>query len=129
MSMVACFRRVPDDKLEELLADPESIVDFLEDEGYADLDIDKAWHGIHFLLTGTAWEGSPPLDFLVRGGRQVGDVDVGYGPARGFTSAEVQGLARALSAIAPDALLARYDHRAMNALDLYPGGRDGWRPR
>src|SRR5215207_2984929 len=26
-------------------------------------DLEKAWHGIHFLLTGTAWEGDPPLSF------------------------------------------------------------------
>src|SRR5687767_14577361 len=45
-------------------------------------DLDKAWHGIHYLLTGTAAEGGKPLDFLVSGGREVGNVDIGYGPAR-----------------------------------------------
>src|SRR3990167_6610036 len=35
-------------------------------------DMDKAWHGAHFVLTETAWEGKPPLDFLVRGGREIG---------------------------------------------------------
>src|SRR5579872_4450187 len=33
-------------------------------EGKA-IDIDKAWHGIHYLLTGTAWAGSAPLSFIV----------------------------------------------------------------
>src|SRR5688500_6275073 len=37
-------------------------------------DLDKAWHGIHYLLTGTAWEGAEPLNFLVAGGRPVGDI-------------------------------------------------------
>jgi hypothetical protein len=45
-------------------------------------NLDKAWHGIHFLLTGTNWAGDPPLNFLVAGGAQVGDIDTGYGPAR-----------------------------------------------
>ena len=30
------------------------------------IDIDKAWHGLHFLLTGTADEGDEPACFLVR---------------------------------------------------------------
>jgi hypothetical protein len=47
------------------------------EDPHADLDVDKAWHGIHYLLTGTAWEGDPPLDFIVKGGSQVGDVDDG----------------------------------------------------
>jgi hypothetical protein len=25
------------------------------------MDLDKSWHGIHYMLTGTAWEGTPPL--------------------------------------------------------------------
>ena len=91
MSMIGCFRRVPEARLRALLADPESITDFLDEEGFADFDIDKAWHGIHYLLTGTAWEGAAPLNFLVAGGRPVGDVDVGYGPARAFSGAEVVG--------------------------------------
>src|SRR5512145_3257845 len=28
-------------------------------------DLDKAWHGIHYFLTGTAWEGEHPDNFLV----------------------------------------------------------------
>src|SRR5579862_2201195 len=27
-------------------------------------DVDKAWHFIHVLLTGTAFEGHPPLNFI-----------------------------------------------------------------
>lgn len=36
------------------------------------VDLDKAWHGLHYLLTGTAWEGEPPLNVLAAGGREVG---------------------------------------------------------
>jgi hypothetical protein len=138
MSMIGNFRRLSEAKLNALLAKPDGIVEFLEQEGdadateseaFADLDVDKAWHGIHFLLTGTAWEGEPPLDFIVSGGRSIGDEDVGYGPARGFTSKEVREIAGALSDLTSDALLARYDHATMNQLDVYPGGPDGWQPR
>ena len=35
------------------------------------VDLDKAWHGVHYLLTGTAWEGEPPLNFVVEGGADL----------------------------------------------------------
>src|SRR5215203_4027303 len=54
-----------------------------------EIDLDKSWHGIHYLLTKTAWAGEPPLSFLVLGGAEVGDIDVGYGTARAFRSDEV----------------------------------------
>ena len=44
-----------------------------------EIDLDKSWHGIHFLLTGAAWEGERPLNFLILGGEEVGDIDVGHG--------------------------------------------------
>lgn len=46
-----------------------------------EVDLDKSWHGLHFLFTGTAWEGEEPACFLVLGGEGIGN-DVGYGPAR-----------------------------------------------
>lgn len=92
------------------------------------VDLDKAWHGIHFLLTGTAWEGAPPLDFLAKGGREVGDLEVGYGAARSLTAAEVAAAAAALAGL-PDAVLReRYDPKAMAALELYPDIWDRNRP-
>lgn len=75
------LRLVSDGQLEEPIADPEQIEGFLyESDGSSDDEeyLDKAWHGLHFLFTGTAWEGDPPLNFLVSGGREIGDVDVGY---------------------------------------------------
>jgi hypothetical protein len=84
------------------------------------LDIDKAWHGIHFLLTGSAWEGEFPLAFLVSAGKEIGDEDVGYGPARGFMSREVREIASALEAISPDELHSRFDPAAMLAANIYP---------
>jgi len=53
-----------------------------EFEAGKSLDIDKAWHSIHFLLTGAAWE----ADGLIFGGTEIGEDgdDWGYGPPRGF---------------------------------------------
>jgi hypothetical protein len=44
-------------------------------------EVDKAWHAIHFSLTGDPFEGRIPLNFLVTGGRSIGE-DLGYGPLR-----------------------------------------------
>ena len=127
MSMIGNFRRLPELDLARLLADPELIGDYLGDEEppegfgpFADLDVDKAWHGIHFLLTGTPWAGEAPWNFIACGGTEIGDVDVGYGPARGFTSAQVREIASALVSMPPERLATRFDPKAMMAAEIYP---------
>jgi hypothetical protein len=74
-----------------------------------ELDVDKAWQGLHFLFTGDAWSGEPPLDFIGSGGTEVGEADVGYGPARAFTSAEVREISAALDDITRDELAPRFE--------------------
>lgn len=97
-------------------------VDFPLASGEVDaVDLDKAWHGIHFMLTGTAWEGAPPLNFLMHGGAVIGEVEVGYGPARGMTAAEVKTVAGALAGIDEAFMRERFDPAQMTQLDLYPG--------
>ena len=87
---------------------------------YESTDLDKAWHGIHFLLTGTAWEGEEPLNFLVQGGKQVGDIDVGYGPARAYNSTQTQLIWKALKTIDEAQLRKRFDPKQMSKLRIYP---------
>lgn len=127
MGMIMIFRLVRREQLSSLRASPEQVTGFLlEDEGEDargpenTLDIDKAWHGLHFLLTGTDWEGEPPLNFIVAGGEQLGDVDVGYGPARAFMPEQLAEISRALDALDPDALRQRFDPVKMTELDIYP---------
>jgi hypothetical protein len=108
------------DKLEELLDDEE---DFGDPEGarFLDLDIGETWHGLQYLLTGTAWEGKAPLDFLVRGGEDVGDIPSDEGTARVFTAAQVKTLAQSLQALSEDTLRKRYDPARLQKEDIYPG--------
>ncbi len=84
------------------------------------MDLDKAWHGIHYLLTGTDWGGNPPHDFILQGGSNIGDVDVGYGPARAFRAAEAREIHNALAPLSRETLLARYQPERMKELDIYP---------
>jgi hypothetical protein len=83
-------------------------------------DLGKAWHGIHFLVTGTADDGEPPLNFLVAGGTYVGHEDVGYGPARVFSAAESREIAAKLGGIDDDELRRRFAPEAMMAAKIYP---------
>lgn len=83
-------------------------------------DLDKAWHGIHYLLTGSEWGGEPPLDFIVQGGTEIGSVDVGYRPARAFRAREAAAIHTAIAPISRDILLARYQPVRMKDLDIYP---------
>lgn len=83
-------------------------------------DLDKAWHGIHYLLTGSDWAGESPLNFLVKGGETIGDVDVGYGPARAVLSGELAQIHAALGTVTRDTLRSRFDPARMAELDIYP---------
>jgi hypothetical protein len=92
----------------------------LADGEGADTDLDKAWHGIHYMLTQTAWEGDEPLNFLVSGGNSVGNVEVGYGPARVFSAQEVKAIGAALGPLSRDLLRARFNPQEMMTLEIYP---------
>jgi hypothetical protein len=83
------------------------------------LSLEKAWHGLHYLLTGSAAEGEWPLAFLLQGGEEVGEDD-GYGPPRLFAHDEVEELDAALSAISDDELWRRFDPEQMEAEGVYP---------
>lgn len=85
------------------------------------IDLDKAWHSLHFLLTGQAWEGAFPQGFLVSCGKEVGSVDVGCGPARSFTPEEVACIAALLDAQDEAKLRAAVNPAAMREAEVYCG--------
>ena len=43
-------------------------------------DLEKTWHGLHFLFTGSYWDRDFPAGFLVTCGTMVGDFDGGHEP-------------------------------------------------
>jgi hypothetical protein len=80
--------------------------------------VDKAWHGIMFLLDAV---GCPVR--LIEGGTPVGE-DAGYGPAHLLEPAQVVHIAQALRALTPARIARLYDGPAMEAEGIYPGGWD-----
>lgn len=134
MGMYCELRQLDPDYARKLLADPDQVLHYAERvesgrlakeaQGEA-LDLDKAWHGLHYLLTGTAWEGTEPAGYLLMGGQQVGDDqehDVfGYGPARILTPEQVAAFsAHVGTALATAAVQQRFNPAEMTRLDIYP---------
>ncbi|OJH37122.1 YfbM family protein [Cystobacter ferrugineus] len=130
MEMLCTLRSLTENQRRALLAAPGQLEAFLDDEEdfedaegarFLELDIGETWHGLQYLLTHTAWEGQAPLDFLVRGGEDVGDIPSDEGTARLFTPAQVQELSRALQALPASTLRQRYEPARMQREDIYPG--------
>lgn len=123
MSMIGNLRAANDDTINKLLGEPAGIHDFLytEDAEAADtIDLDKAWHTIHFILTDSAWEGDFPHGFLVSTGTPIGEEDVGYGPARAFLSHEVKVIRSTLDTLSEEQFRARFSVEKMKKADIYP---------
>lgn len=115
-------RALTADEAETLRADPESIWDLFED-GESDpavVELDKSWHGIHWLLTGEAWDDAAgPAADVIMGGEGFGE-DEGYGPPRMLAPEGVAGVAALLDTITIDDLRGRFDPVAMDAAEVYP---------
>ncbi|ESQ81378.1 YfbM family protein [Asticcacaulis sp. YBE204] len=84
-----------------------------------EFDADKAWHGLYFLLTGTAYEGAAPPRYLLNA-PPIGKEDVGYGPAMSISANQTAELSRHLNGLDRGAVLARFDAKRMTELDIYP---------
>jgi hypothetical protein len=86
----------------------------------ASISLDKAWHGVHYLLCGQAVPGAGLASQAVMGGTDVGD-DLGYGPARYFDAPTVAAIAHELTQPNLEAeMTARWDPDQMTALGIYP---------
>lgn len=124
MGMVACFTSLTSEALLELQKQPKLIEDYLyPDDGESEppnyIDLDKSWHGIHYLLTGSADGGAEPQSLAVIGGEEFGP-DVGYGPARFLTAEQVRSVAAALSGTSSEVLSQRFNPKDMEDKQIYP---------
>lgn len=124
MGIRGCFAAVPPDTLQELREDEDSVEEFLfsEDEDAElehFLEIDKAWHGIHYLLTGDVDGGEAPYSLAVLGGQEFGP-DLDGGPARFLTPEQVAQVARTLADLPAELLEPRFAPQDMERKQIYP---------
>jgi hypothetical protein len=129
MGMTASFVAVSPADLEAFQRDATGLQDHFfdafEQDGADDsigvLDIDKSWGAIHFLLTGTPWGGEAPASLPILGGTAIGE-DMGYGPVRFLTPAEVAAANGVLSQLPTAELRKRFDPAKLEEAEVYPAG-------
>ena len=139
MSLTLFLRPLSDDNIKKLLAHPPLIWRVIAPEGLPGGDanelpslelseaelargyLDKAWHGIHYLLTGGIWGGSAPLNAICAGGVEMDLADADCdGTVRVLKSAEVKALDAALKPIDADYLRQRFNAEDMKQKSIYP---------
>jgi len=123
--MIGNFYPLSSVQAEMLKANQEGVEEFIySDEvqkSEALLDIDKAWHALHFILTGSAWESEHPLNIVVLGGEEIGK-DAGYGPARLVSPDYVIEVNEALAGISTVDFESKFDAEKLNKEEIYPNG-------
>jgi len=128
MSMVLVGRRLSADVVKSVTDNPAAVDaliygDVEDDDAEMpepELDLDKSWHGIHYALTGTAWQVGTGAGAAILGGDSVGD-DNGYGPPRLISAEQVQSIAADLRRLDVESLRSRWDPAALADADIYPG--------
>jgi hypothetical protein len=120
MGMIGNLKQISVEQLNKLLNNPDLVEETIFNEEEEDsLDLDKSWHGIHYLLNGEVWDGVEPLRFVIMGKEEIGE-DFGYGPARYLTAEDVNAVAGVLKTIKTDDLRAKFDKTRFVEADIYP---------
>ena len=125
--MIMNLLRISKQELESYIYKPDLFLENRVDDAYS-MDIDKAWGGILYLLTGKAFASGSPEDEVDSLNRIFfsaqffdEDMDVGYGPAHYLTPEQVAGIHRKIASLTEADLKAHYDPEAMNEEEeLYP---------
>lgn len=103
---------------EQILAELESAGVSANPNGEEGLTLEKSWHCLHYLLTGTARETKSVLGKAILGGTEIGP-DMGYGPARYLEPNEVKKVAKSLKTVSTKDLASRFNLKAMKAAKIY----------
>jgi Domain of unknown function (DUF1877) len=103
---------------DQIIAQLESAGVTADSDSEEGLTLEKSWHCLHYLLTGTAWETDTVLGKAILGGAEIGP-DMGYGPARYLEPNEVEKVAKALKTVSKKDLASRFNLEAMKAAKVY----------
>lgn len=85
-----------------------------------EVDLDKAWHGLHFLFTGASDGDDEPACYLLTGGEDVGEDEWGDPVARMLSPDKVRSFGGFLNGFDRESLTARFDPARMTELEIYP---------
>lgn len=124
MSMIGNYMMIDENIIDEIRSGNIAIDSILYDEEISKdefLDIDKSWHAIHYLICQDEWDGELPLFNIVLGRKEINEEDIGYGPARFLSVAEVKETYNAIEPITRKELYSKFDWKDMNKHEIYPG--------
>ena len=91
-------------------------------ESRTQVDLDKNWSVLHTLLTGGGLEAGTgtPEGFIAHGGSEIGDIDVGYGPAQLLDTGEAGRVLEALQRVDHKWIESKWDIALLKSADPYP---------
>jgi hypothetical protein len=89
-----------------------------DDDVLPNVGLEKSWHGLHYLLTGSADRAEGPLAFLISGGESF-EASLGYG-AHLLTPDDTAAVDAALFGVSDETLWSRFDPEAMEDAGVYP---------
>jgi hypothetical protein len=126
MPMVGNFQSFTSKQIESLInkngdIDEEISVNYLNESNPDYLYIDKAWHGIHFILTDSSCEGEKPQSLVILGGDDIGE-DFGYGPGKLIMPDDVIEVSNYLKSIDLLSLRKKYNPEVFEKAEIYPQG-------
>jgi hypothetical protein len=124
--MIGNFLRVSNAELEEYIKDSSTLEDRIYNDGGDEdpnlVDIEKAWAGILFLLTGKNIDDlDHPLAKVLFSGQLIDeDQDLGYGPSHYLNPTQVSEINTQISKISTEDLKKNFDAKKMMELEIYP---------
>ncbi|MCE3226876.1 MAG: hypothetical protein K0S32_1427 [Bacteroidetes bacterium] len=122
MGMIGSYYRVSENEIKEFTGSRDALYEKLPKERYT--DVDKAWDGIFFVLTGKS---SQDFDDVEGAMKWIvfpdNEMDSGYEGSPYFysTVTETQEVANALNKITNEEFKSRYNSKALTENDVYPG--------
>ncbi len=118
MGMIGGYLAV-DRTLIEQLAQGKQNMDDVDMEHFADLDIDKSWQAIHFILCGELSDGTPPKGYVVP---MIGGQFLEFGEYGAFYlfPEQVQEASQYLESLTEEELKNLYNFDALAKNEIYP---------
>ncbi|MEG3147004.1 DUF1877 family protein [Sphingomonas sp. RT2P30] len=120
MGMVAYLRPATSEEVAALAADPDLLASFMFEGEGGTIDFDKAWHALHFMLTGNSGRTDSPASILATDDEHLlGTDEFGLGGYWLILPQQVKAFATELAGITDDDLAGRFDPTAMVDQHVY----------
>lgn len=121
MSMMGYLAAVNDIELAQIRFGRRSAGDFFFGEDSEPVEMNKAWHTIHFVLCSGAWgRDSVFLSLAILGGQPAGEEEVGYGPVIYLTADLVKEVHASLQKVTKEAFHKLFSLRELRENQVYP---------